>query len=449
MDPLMKTNQSSRAISRGSACRALMGIGLLVIGAPASAATIVVTTTADTGADSFRQAVLSANPGDTITFDLPAASNITLFSPVIIDKNLTLQGPGRDDLSLSGHGNRVLEVGAGVTAVIGNLEVTNGVAETGGGFSNHGTTTVSDCSFTANSTGLGASVGGNRGGAIYNDGDLTVSNCHFAGNIALGTDVAVSGIGGAIENVGTALIERSSFVSNQAYFYGGAIDNTGMLTVIGSTFSDSAFSSGNQSKEGGAIYNVGTLVVDSSTFVGNLAHRGGAIRNFAGSATVTNSTLVKNTASSGGGAIWNQASMSIIGSTIAENSSPAGPAIFNYESVVIRRSLFAFNDCYPMQGSITSEGDNLLFGAQACVQASEALNDRINVDPLLLALADNGGPTMTRMPAAGSPAIDEVRVSACTGFDQRGISRPQGSRCDIGAVEVEIVDLIFKNGFDP
>lgn len=448
MDPLMKKSHSSLAISRGSACLAMMGI-LLVIGAPASAATIVVTTTADTGADSFRQAVLSANPGDTITFDLPAASIITLFSPVIIDKNLTLQGPGRDDLSLSGHGNRVLEVGAGVTAVIGNLEVTKGVAETGGGLSNHGTTTVSDCSFAINSTGLGASAGGNQGGAIYNNGNLTVSNCNFAGNIALGTDVALSGIGGAIENVGTALVERSSFVSNQAYFYGGAIDNTGMLTVIGSTFSDSAFSSGNKSKEGGAIYNVGTLVVDSSTFTGNLANRGGAIRNFAGSATLTNSTLVKNTASSGGGAIWNQASMSIVGSTIAENSSPAGAAIFNYESVVIRRSLFAFNDCFPMQGSITSEGDNLLFGAAACVQASEALNDRLNVDPLLLALADNGGPTMTRMPAPGSPAIDEVRVTTCTGFDQRGISRPQGSRCDIGAVEVEKIDLIFKNGFDP
>ena len=163
---------------------------------------------------------------------------------------------------------------------------------------------------------------------------------------------------------------------------------------------------------------------------------------------ISNSTLAANAAGSGGGALWNNAPMTLIGSTIAENTAPDGAAVYNWTTLVVSRTLFAFNPCFLIE-SATSQGDNLSFSAVTCVQASAVLNDRINLNPSLLPLADNGGPTMTRMPAAGSPAIDEVRVSACTGFDQRGVSRPQGARCDIGAVETEDDTLIFKNGFDP
>src|SRR5690606_28129492 len=65
-------------------------------------------------------------------------------------------------------------------------------------------------------------------------------------------------------------------------------------------------------------------------------------------------------------------------------------------------------------------------------------------DPQLGPLAANGGPTMTRLPAATSPLVDAIPVASCRDdgasdvtTDQRGVTRPQGSGCDIGAVELE------------
>ena len=67
--------------------------------------------------------------------------------------------------------------------------------------------------------------------------------------------------------------------------------------------------------------------------------------------------------------------------------------------------------------------------------------DQERVDPLLEALSENGGPTRTRALLEGSPAID-AGASPCNGpdgpltVDQRGLPRPQGAACDIGAFEV-------------
>jgi hypothetical protein len=71
--------------------------------------------------------------------------------------------------------------------------------------------------------------------------------------------------------------------------------------------------------------------------------------------------------------------------------------------------------------------------------------DRENAgDPKLGPLADNGGSTPTLLPQPGSPLIDAIPLASCQANgaagiteDQRGIARPQGPGCDIGAVEVE------------
>ena len=61
-------------------------------------------------------------------------------------------------------------------------------------------------------------------------------------------------------------------------------------------------------------------------------------------------------------------------------------------------------------------------------------------DPVLGALANNGGPTQTLLPLTGSPLLDAIPPASCgAAVDQRGITRPQGTGCDIGAVEVEVV----------
>ena len=63
---------------------------------------------------------------------------------------------------------------------------------------------------------------------------------------------------------------------------------------------------------------------------------------------------------------------------------------------------------------------------------------RIFLDPLLGPLQDNGGPTFTHALLPGSPAIDHIPAENCeVTTDQRGVARPQGAACDIGAYELE------------
>lgn len=89
---------------------------------------------------------------------------------------------------------------------------------------------------------------------------------------------------------------------------------------------------------------------------------------------------------------------------------------------------------------------------------STPLNDRVNLDPRLAGLADmcrfmmsnrHGGPTRTFALAGGSPAIDQVTVNAasCAYTDKRGVPRPDGLRCDIGAYERDGY-LLFGDGFE-
>jgi hypothetical protein len=60
-----------------------------------------------------------------------------------------------------------------------------------------------------------------------------------------------------------------------------------------------------------------------------------------------------------------------------------------------------------------------------------------SADPLLGPLADNGGFSLTQLPLPGSPAIDGGTTAGCPSTDQRGLPRPAGLSCHIGAVEVQ------------
>lgn len=96
--------------------------------------------------------------------------------------------------------------------------------------------------------------------------------------------------------------------------------------------------------------------------------------------------------------------------------------------------------CASFATSVSSRGGNVVGDASCGLTGT---GDLQGVDALLGPLADNGGPSPTRMPAAGSPAVNRIPLSGGTGpcssttptTDQRGVSRPQGGRCDAGAVE--------------
>ena len=252
---------------------------ILLFAASAFASTDVVTTLADSGTGSLRAALAAANSGDTIVFSSGLTGTITLASALTINQNVTIQGPGASNLTISGANQvGVFVVSSAVTnGIISGLTIANGNTEggPGGGISNNGVLTVTNSSFNDNS------AGGNAGGAISNSGTFVVSGSSFTGNSSSSGDAGV----------------------------GGAIDNTGTLTVDNSTFS------ANSSNNGGAICNEGgTATIRNSTFSANSSGSagGGAIFGFAGAVTATNNILVGNSgqigagvANAGGGAIVN------------------------------------------------------------------------------------------------------------------------------------------------
>src|SRR5437870_12598943 len=117
----------------------------------ARAATLTVTTTADSGPGSLRAALKNARSGDTITFSLPAPSIITLTSgELLVSKNLKILGSGAGNLAISSNqASRVFRIGSRLNVTIAGLAIANGVAAFGAGiYSDHATLTVSNCVVT-------------------------------------------------------------------------------------------------------------------------------------------------------------------------------------------------------------------------------------------------------------------------------------------------------------
>jgi VCBS repeat-containing protein len=267
-------NKQNSALSRLARLIAALALVLTLAGLnthTARAASQTVTNTNDAGAGSLRQAIADAASGDTITFNLSGCPcTITLASQLVIDKTLTITGPGASTLTISGNNAvRAFSVPAGGNLNLSGVTIANG-----------------------------RPTDSNFGGAIFNLGTVTVSNSTFSNNTAIGAS-------GAIDNTnGTLTVTGSTFTGNSA-LSGGAIENfQGTVTVTGSTFSGNRATS----NDGGAIENFqGTVTVTGSTFTGNSAGGdGGALYNFFDSnMTVTGSTFTNNTAGGEGGGIYN------------------------------------------------------------------------------------------------------------------------------------------------
>ena len=385
-------------------------------------ANFTVTNTNDDGAGSLRQAILDANAtagADTITFSTSGTITLSSQLPNITD-DLTITGPA-GGITISGNNAvRVFFIEETATVTLEGLSIINGNGEnySGGGILNTGTLTITNSTISGNSapeygggienfdgvlTITNSTISGNSsgaGGGIFNYGSLRISTSTFSGNSA--------DAGGAIYTAGTASISTSTFSGNYAQ-QGGGIDNDDILSISTSTFS------GNSARDrGGGIDNEGTLTLTDSTVANNSIPgdgRGGGIANRGGTLTIVNSTISGNRidgADSEGGGIWNNepgyvSEFLITNSIVALNSSNLGNDLF---------------------GPITS-GSNNLIGV-----------DDPGLDPA--GLQDNGGPTETIALVEGSPAINAADAESCPATDQRGVSRPQGAGCDIGAFELQV-----------
>jgi hypothetical protein len=332
---------------------------------------------------------------------------------------------------------------------------------------------------------------GPGGGSIYNGGTLHLTSSLISGNRS------TVGPGGGIYNVsGTMTITASTISDNTAtHSYGGGIENQADLTIDGSTITGN-ISSGNVEphRGGGGIYNSsgGTLSITSSLIAHNMllasrqsGNSGGGIYT-SGTLTLTDSTIANNTASGGpGGGISNDIGgmLTLVNSTIFGNTSTddegggisttgaltslvfctvydnmahgAGGGIFTAAGqgqFEMTNSLAAQNRAASgpdLAGVLISGGYNLIgepAGFSVVLANVKPGTDLIGqgaaglrINPQLQEQSGPAGQVWVLALLPGSSAIDRIPLTAChpggITTDQRGVKRPQGSACDIGAYE--------------
>ncbi|MBZ0222214.1 MAG: hypothetical protein K8F35_04220 [Dokdonella sp.] len=277
-----------------------------------------------------------------------------------------------------------------------------------------------------------------------------VKYSEVSGNSVTITDDGTAGgnaVGGGIITLAPTQLVQSSVNNNSAVNLanadsggagGGVMVRDGSLTVQASTISGNTVSAtGIGSVWGGGIgtyYGIALQLVDS-TVSGNQATAegdayGGGIA--ASAVTFSNSTIAFNQGKdrSGGVILYgNGAGTKTIQSTIiANNSCTNAPEAADL-----------FGPSNP-----TVDGDhNIVIASNSVSWTTPPLTS----DPMLLALAFNGGPTRTHALAAASPAIDAGSNPLALTIDQRGYARVVGPGADIGAFELDS-DRIFTNGFD-
>ncbi len=456
------------AASGGTANGTLQN-GTKWVGSSAPIISLFVTTTADSGAGSLRAVVASAPNNSIITF-APGLSGQTITlttGELLISKNLTITGPGAASLALSGNNSsRMINVSTGVTLNLVGLTLRNGRSTNGansfvagslggnglpgGGIFNAGELNLTNCVLTANRTGDGGNGwpavnppsstpstsggAGGLGGGIYNQGTLRLFGCTVHGNgcgdggyggfgnfgANTGGLGGRGGDGGGIYNAngGSLTLQSSTVVANNAG--NGRNGGNGIQGAFGNQGANGG--SGGNGGDGGGIGSAGSLTLAACTISGNGAGNGGnggfAAFGFSGGGS--------GSAGGGGGVSNSVTTMVACNNTIiALNSAGTAPDVSG------RFNSAGYNFIGRIDGSTGMGVVTDRFGTIAAP-----------VNPLLGALADNGGgtPTMALLPA--SPALDAGNdaLSATLITDQRGagFSRLRGAHVDMGAYELDL-----------
>ncbi|MCA9053827.1 MAG: hypothetical protein KDA75_08315, partial [Planctomycetaceae bacterium] len=416
-------------------------------------ATFTVTSLSNGGAGSLRVAIVEANANaghDTIDFQGTASEGtILLLSEIDVTDDLTILGNGRHRTVIDAQQNsRIFDVsGAGTDLTLEGLTLRNGQTDTasqpGGAIRSTATGTaaiaISDSLVEGNST----TQSGSAGGAVFAQAaSILISRSTFRDNFTLGTSGGNSR-GGAIA--------------------GGS----GAITITNSTFNGN-FTQGTGS-HGGAISG-GQMLIVNSTVSGNSVQGsgvdGGGISSTGNAATIVNSTITLNTAADSGGGIQSPSvnfgeSLTIINSIVAGNTATTNPDFSapggTPGSLVVRNSLIGDNEGTTLPEAQTADANGNFVG-QTIANLGTG-----RVDPLLAALAFNGGPTQTHALRPGSLALNSGNGARATSngqpggtaltADQRGLpfARIAGSSVDMGAFEaapMPVGSLIVSTAVD-
>ena len=435
----------------------------------------------------LRDAALAALDGDTINFDA-SISLITLAGGTVETTAVNIIGPGASSLTITttaAAGSYDLFSVEGIgDAVISGLTVTKNRIKS-----------LNDGKFTLDGVTVSGSTGA-YGGALYagNDGELEIIDSTFENNTATTNGGAVY-----IYNDNDATISGSTFTNNESLADGGAIFGEIHYNV---TIVDCTITGNSAADDGGglAFYakkpdNV-LSITDTTIDANDAGDLGGGLKIDAQDpliVSITNSTVSNNTAQTDAGILFDEGGITatINNSTISANAAlygSGGVYIGSGSSLTVNQSTISANSSagsytgtdgggiqlgdntsvVTLSGSIVSGNSSGVAGAAdfglysslasdtASITATNSLigevDSRITVNgtnnvsstnPMLGALANNGGPTKTMALLTGSPAIDAGPnpVATFTGneFDQRGAgyARVVGGLVDIGAFELQ------------
>jgi hypothetical protein len=468
----------------------------------AGAAIITVTSSADAGADTLRAAIVTANPlgGDIINFD-PALGGSTIFlntGELVIDKDLTITGPGATRLGIEANTHRVFRIAWPANVTISGLRIKGKVVGAPGGngtpMSPHGQPgspayggaifeesgcllSVTNCLFEGceaiggaggnayYSPGIparGGTGGEAAGGAICNNGgDLVLYGCAFG--------YANSATGGAGGNGGYSGAP-SSYGGNGGWAKGGALVTmygSHDLATVNCTFA------GN-----GAYGGAGGLGGDSPGGIGDGGDGGDGGRPQGGAIYVTqgcdgctgikHTTISTNVCRSGGGGAGgagleagNPGTVGVAdGLGLYFNGTGGVGDTLPMDNTLIAANLAApppgssavHIDSADVRGVVASGGFNLIgnaFGSsgwRAGVEGDLLGSPAGALNPRLGPFLNRGGETPTLAPLSCSPAIDAGSdCLGCLTVDQIDQTRPvlvtssvpAGKGSDIGAYELQ------------
>lgn len=394
----------------------VIGVVTLVLPATATAASFTVNTTADGPIEG------TCAPGETCTLRdaLSVATSGAAGENLVQVPAGTYRLTGGELLIGAFEGGTVKVVGAGARKTIVDAGGTSRVLQT-----QADTTFLEGLTFTG-----GAAVEaveeftGDGGGVLFGNNSEagTLREVTVTGNTATlnGGGVAAPPESG---NGKSVTIDRSTVVGNKVA--GGAVEGLG-----------------------GGVYVLGELTMSDSTVTGNVAESavglqegGGVLAGPAATEVATTSTAIVNS--------------TIAGNSVGVGGTGGGLAIYNPGGVTeptsrLTNTIVAGNraggaasNCGPL--TITSKNDISSDGTCLFTDAAS----RHETDPKLASLANNGGETDTLALLAGSPAIDAGTNEGCPATDQRGVARPLGSACDIGAYEFQPPSSTPPSGSPP
>jgi len=342
---------------------------------------------------------------------LPAAATTTLTVSNANDSGAGSLRQAMIDASQGGADENV-NVAISIPASVGNIALTTGELQYDGGAGNSHSITITGSGQTISSSTSGGFDIAQTGGFTISDlkiaisggaGDGIFSATHINGN-----NISVSGGDEGIIAEGTTMTLTDSQVTDSV--------RTGVEAL-------------------GAITLVRTTVANNARY--------GIDTNDAGDATLTNSTVVNNATESSFVGI-NASNVVLKHSTVVGNGTT-----LNDHNILAVGDITSFGSVIAGQG----HGHSCSFGGSVHTQGYNFSDDTscdftgtgdsqsVSNAALLGALANNGGASETRAPQTGSPLIDAIPTGSCAAgitTDQRGVTRPQGDGCDIGAVEIAV-----------